>query len=103
MAESKLKKTNTYVYQLTADYIDGDVQNINESEMNSTNNMFTIVLHQTLGYLPIDADGYLWTFRRSTSSNGVQFFTRVTATQYVLYMRKFQNRAWGNWVSITFS
>lgn len=103
MATGVIKKDSIQAYMINFDVASDTLQGIDEADMNDTNHLFAVVYHGSLGYLPVDNDGYLWTFRRAPSGNGVQFFTRVTSSNYVLYMRKYQGGAWGSWVSVTFS
>lgn len=52
--------------------------------------------------IPVAYTGYLLHIRQSSQA-ALQFYTRTTSTQRILYMRKKQNGSWASWGSITFT
>lgn len=103
MAESKILLDKPNMVFANYDNALSELVEIEEANIDSTNRLFTAVIHNNEGKLPVNYDGYLWTFRRQQNNSGIQFFTRVTKTVGILYMRKFQSGSWGDWLSITFS
>ena len=56
------------------------------------------------GTLPVNNNGYLFTYVRDASATKVQFYvTAGSNTSKTLYMRRMWQGAWEAWTSITFS
>lgn len=66
----------------------------------SANGVYSVAASTTNA--PVTQTGILMHFVKSSNA-AVQFFTRETTTNYVLYMRKSQGGSWGAWKSITFA